>query len=148
MKKIINGKLYDTETAKRVGEWNNGCYGNFNYCAENLYRKRTGEFFLYGYGGPMSKYAESAGNNCWTDGCAITPLTYDAAKQWAEEHLTADEYEAIFGPVMEDESKNTLTLYMTATAIEKAKRAASQAGVSLSSYIESLISKENGDDKE
>ena len=26
MKKIINGKMYNTETAKEIGSWNNGRY--------------------------------------------------------------------------------------------------------------------------
>lgn len=140
MKKIINGKVYDTETAKCVGRRENGRYASdFEWFAEALYQKRTGEFFLHGEGGPMSKYAESAGNNCWTGGQSIIPLTYEAAHKWAEKNITADEYEAIFGPVLEDESKHTLTLYMSVTAIEKAKRAASQEGLSTSAYIESLI---------
>ena len=140
MKKIINGKVYDTDKAVCVGQWSNGCYTNdFNYCSEDLYRKRTGEFFLYGDGGPMSKYAESCGNNSWSGGEKIIPLTYEAAQEWAEEHLTGEEYEAIFGEVVEDDSRSILSLSISSAAIERAKRAASQAGMSLSAYIESLI---------
>lgn len=140
MKKIIKGKVYDTSTAQLVGEWSNGNYTNdFSYCSEDLYRKRTGEFFLHGEGGPMSKYAKSCGNNSWSGGSKIVPLTYEAAQEWAEEHLTADEYEAIFGEVVEDDSRTVITLSMSVSAIERAKRAASQTGVSLSSYVESLI---------
>ena len=47
MKKIINGKVYDTQKAECVGKWNNGLAG-FDWCEEELYRKRTGEFFLFG----------------------------------------------------------------------------------------------------
>ena len=48
MKKIINGKLYDTDTAKEVFaiSCGNGP-SDFHYYAEQLYRKRTGEYFLY-----------------------------------------------------------------------------------------------------
>lgn len=36
MKKIIDGKKYDTETAKLVGEWTNGySYNDFHYCTED-----------------------------------------------------------------------------------------------------------------
>lgn len=140
MKKIINNKVYDTETAVCVGEWSNGHYTNdLSYCSEDLYRKRTGEFFLHGDGGPMSKYAVSCGNNSWGRGEKIIPLTYEAAQKWAEEHLGGDEYEAIFGEVVEDDSRASITIYMSTAAIERAKRAASQAGMSLSGYIESLI---------
>lgn len=96
MKKILGGKKYNTETAHCVGAyWNGGA------CSETLYRKRTGEFFLYGEGGPMSKYGVAYGNNEWGYGEEIRPLTVDEAKAWAEEHLDADEYEAVFGEVEE-----------------------------------------------
>ena len=140
MKKIINGKIYDTATAERAGGWsNNRSTSDFSYCSEDLYRKRTGEFFLHGEGGPMSKYAVSCGNNEWGYGKQIIPLSYDAARKWAEEHLPADRYEAIFGEVGEDESRAAVTLSLSASAIQKAKRAAAQQGVSLSAYIEGLI---------
>ena len=67
LKKIINGKVYDIGTAEHVGEWSNEHYTNdSNYCSEDLYRKKTGEFFLHGVGGAYSKYAvvnrENRGN--------------------------------------------------------------------------------------
>lgn len=139
MKKVINGKVYDTEKAERVGEWDNGKYGDLFSCYEGLYRKRTGEFFLHGDGGAGSKYAVSVGNNSWAGGEAIIPLSYEAAQKWAEEHLDGEEYEAIFGEIVEDESRATITISMTATAVERAKRAAAQSNMSLSAYIESLI---------
>lgn len=101
-KKIINGKLYNTETATLVGGWWNKYPTNdFKYCEEKLYRKHTGEYFLYGEGGPLSKYKESCGNNSWGYGYEITPLSEKEAKQWAEERLSADEYIALFGNVEE-----------------------------------------------
>ena len=101
MKKIINGKKYDTDTAKAVGTWDNGRSGrDFSHCAETLYRKRTGEYFLYGVGGPMSKYSQSNGNTT-SGGEDIRPLTEAEARKWAEEKLTAGEYEEIFGEVEE-----------------------------------------------
>lgn len=101
MKKIINGKMYNTETAKCVGWWDNGRYGNFYYCAESLYRKKTGEYFLYGSGGAMSKYSESCDSNSWSGGCKIIPMTEAEAKRWAEQYLTGEEYEEVFGEVEE-----------------------------------------------
>lgn len=101
-KKIINGKLYNTETATLVGEWwNNYPTNDFNYCEENLYRKHTGGYFLCGEGGPLSQYSESYGNNSWGYGEEITPLSEQEAMQWAEERLSADEYIALFGEVEE-----------------------------------------------
>lgn len=140
MKKIINGKVYDTDKAQRVGEWDNGKLDDRLYrCCEDLYRKRTGEFFLYGYGGPGSKYSVSCGNNSWSGGEKIIPLSYEAAQEWAEEHLGGDGYEAIFGEIPEDDSRVALTVSISVAALERAKRGASKAQVSLSAYIESLI---------
>ena len=140
MKKIINGKVYNTSTAERVcGRSNGRPTSDFGYCSETLYRKRTGEFFLHGEGGPSSRYAICIGNNEWGYGESIIPLSYDAAREWAEDHLSASEYESIFGEVAEDGSRVTVTLSLSASAVEKAKRAAAQAGMGLSAYIEKLI---------
>lgn len=140
MKKIIDGKVYNTDTAKELASWSSpgGCR-DFSHYEETLYQKRTGEFFLYGLGGPMTKYAVSAGQNSWSGGSKIIPLSWDAARDWAEKHLDADDYEAIFGEISEDESRTVITLSLSAGAVEKAKRLAAQAGVSLSAYIESRI---------
>ena len=62
--------------------------------------KKTGEFFLYGEGGAMTQYAESDGD-AYCGGAEIIPLTEKKAKEWAENHLDADDYESIFGPVEE-----------------------------------------------
>ena len=139
MKKIINGRLYDTETAKELG---NDSYSNrrdFHYWSETLFQKRTGEFFIYGEGGPASKYAESVGMNEWTGGERIIPLNYEKAQEWAEKHLDADEYIAIFGEPEDNDSKQTLSLSISSAAVTKAKQEAAKAEITLSEYIESLI---------
>lgn len=100
MKKVINGKLYNTESAEMVGH-DSANWGNFSFWAESLYKKRTGEFFLYGEGGPMSRYARSCGNNSVSGGESIKPLSEAEAREWAEEHLDGDEYIEIFGDVEE-----------------------------------------------
>lgn len=51
MKQIINGKMYNTETATEIATRSNGCTG-WEYLEETLYRKKNGEFFLCGSGGP------------------------------------------------------------------------------------------------
>ena len=140
MKKIINGKKYDTETATLVAEWDNGRYGrDLDRCSEELYRKKTGEYFLYGAGGPMSRYARSCGQNEWRSGEQIIPLSYEAAQKWAEEHLDGDKYEEIFGAVPEDGSKVSATFRLSASVLETAKRKASEAGVGISEYVESRL---------
>lgn len=139
MKKIINNKVYDTNKATEIGTWESGRWGDLDHVAETLYQKRTGEFFLHGEGGPQTKYAMSVGQGNWSGSEQIIPLAWENAREWAESHLEAEAYEKAFGEVAEDESRTTVTLSLSAGAVETAKRAAAQAGVSLSAYIESLI---------
>lgn len=102
MKKIINGKLYDTKTATRVGKWwSEYPVNDFHYYEETLYKKKTGEFFLYGEGNAASPYTKSVGQSCWSGAEMIIPFTEDEAKEWAERCLDADDYIAIFGEVEE-----------------------------------------------
>lgn len=92
MKKIINKKLYDTETAKMIASWSNDLgKSDFRGYEENLFLKKTGEFFLYGEGGGLSPYAEHFADG-WGYGKKITPLTEEEARQWAETHMEAEEY--------------------------------------------------------
>lgn len=140
MKKIIKGKVYDTETAQRVAEWESSRdVRDFHRCCEELYKKKTGEFFLYGEGGPMSKYARSVGQNEWAGGEEIIPLTYAAAQKWAEEHLDGDAYEEIFGAVVEDESRKVATFSLQAVTVERLKREAAQKGKGISELLDEII---------
>lgn len=140
MKKIINGKSYDTNTAQKVGEWSNGLsYRDFGWVEETLYRKRTGEYFLFGEGGPASRYSEATGSNSWSSGSRVMPLSYAEASKWAEEHLDGDEYEAIFGAVVEDDSKRTVAYSLTVGAIEKLRRMSEEQGRSASEILDAMI---------
>lgn len=140
MKKIINGKVYDTDTARRLGEWSDGQgWRDFSHVEENLYRKKTGEFFLHGEGGPATRYARATGQNSWTGGERIMPMSYREAREWAEEHLDGDEYEAIFGQVSEDESRVQVCYSLSAATVETIKRRAAELGISASAYIDKLV---------
>ncbi len=97
MKQIINRKMYNTETASEIDYHSNGYYTNdFNYICETLYKKKTGEFFLYGEGGPNTEYAERCCDG-WCGGEKITPLTEDEAKDWLEKNSDGDTYIEVFG---------------------------------------------------
>jgi hypothetical protein len=136
MKKIINGSKYDTVTAKKLGEWTNGeRYGDFNYCEETLYRTKAGRYFIHGCGGAMTKYAVSSGNNSWSGGSKILPMSREAAMEWAEEKLEADEYEAIFGEVEEGEEKEQLNITVSTAVKSKLWERAEQKKTSVSALV-------------
>ena len=56
-----------------------------------------------------------------------------------EEHLGAEEYEAIFGTVTEDESRIQVCYSLSAATVETIKRKAAELGISASAYIEQLV---------
>ena len=88
MKKVvINGKVYNTETAELLHKWSNGYYytGFKLACREALYRTKRGAYFLAGEGGALSKYAQSHGN-MRSGGGGITPLDEAGAIKWLEHH--------------------------------------------------------------
>ena len=139
MKKIINGKLYNTDTARQVGSWDSNITDRLYWVSETLYQKQRGEFFLHGEGGPGSKYAEPSGQGSWSSGEKIIPLSYDAAQAWAEGYLDANAYQATFGPVEEDDSTVRRLISMPASVEERIKREAARAGMSFSAYIVSKL---------
>lgn len=142
MKKIINGKLYNPDTAKNLGDWSNtNDYSSFSYCHEVLYVKRTGEYFLYGEGGPMSRYSKSLGDNSWSGGESITPLSFGKARQWAEEHLSADEYAAAFGMPDDNADDVALNVMIAPALMAKLKQAAAERKMSLAEIVREKLAR-------
>ena len=101
MKKIIAGRMYNTDTATCLGVCAHGMPMTFGYYEEGLYQKKSGEYYLVGEGGPMSPYAVRIDANNWSGGSRITPLTEAEARKWAEHNLDADAYIAIYGEPQE-----------------------------------------------
>ena len=79
MKRIIKGRMYNTETAIDCGAWFDDTMSHL--CC--LMRKKNGEYFIN------------------DDTGRISPISVDEAKQFAEDFLTVDEYIKEFGPVEE-----------------------------------------------
>lgn len=140
MKKIISGRIYDTDTATNLGTWwSSSDVRDFSHVEEKLFRKRTGEYFLYGCGGPMSKYARAEGQNSWTGGERIMPMSWDEARAWAEEHLDAEEYIAAFGPVSEEDGDVMLSIRVPASLAETLRRTAAKRNVTQQALLIELL---------
>lgn len=102
MKKVINGKLYNTETADKICSWSNNYYPNdLHYYIERLYKKKKGEFFLHGEGGAFSKYSIGIWGGGSIAGEKIIPLTLQEAKDWVENYSSIEIYEKLFGEIEE-----------------------------------------------
>lgn len=138
MKKVINGKKYDTDTALELGIWENHDLG-INYVLEVLYRKRTGEFFLYCEGGSNTKYSVQRGSNNWGSGQHIIPLDFKSAESWAKENLHVEIFEKYFGEVPEDFGKRIVSFSIPNDLYEKIKRASSFLGVGPSEFVSDVL---------
>lgn len=139
MKKIINGKRYDTGTAQFCGSRDYGNPGDLDYVCEALYQKRTGEFFLYGEGGPRSPYAEEVSMNSWSSGEAITPLSDADARKWAEKNLDGEDYEKIFSVEEPEEGKKIQSFSLSGDVIAKLTQLSREHKMSRSQIIEDLV---------
>ena len=97
MKAIINGKRYDTEKAELIHEWSNGKYTNdFNYREKNLYRTKSGSWFMHHVGGALTDMAKPAGSNSTTGSENLETVTPDEAFRFLCEHGGEDAAEEFF----------------------------------------------------
>lgn len=86
MKRIIDGKLYNTDTAIEIASWDNGLYSSdFGHCTETLYKTKNGAFFVYGSGGAMSRWSVPVGSNGRGGGDGMEALTEAEALRWCED---------------------------------------------------------------
>ena len=86
MKRIIDGKIYDTRTATCIAE---ACShvgkSDFGWWEEELYVTPRGRFFVHGEGHAMSRWAKPCGN-MRGPGSGIEALTEAEAVAWCERH--------------------------------------------------------------
>ncbi len=102
MKRIIEGKRYDMDTAEEVASDGYGQANDFHHWRETLYRTPAGAWFLVGAGGPLSKYAEATGQNEWSGGSKLIPMSAEEARSWCEEHEATAALEHYFADQVVD----------------------------------------------
>lgn len=140
MKKVLNGKLYDTEKAHLIADVpHSNIKSSEGACEQRLYLKKNGEFFLWLAGAR----SEIASNMALDSGIHdrerhIYPLSYEQARKWAESEMPADEWLELFEPE-EDDSTSQLAVRISTAAYNKLKKAAQMEGKSLRAKIEELI---------
>lgn len=86
MKKVIDGKVFNTETSESIASASYSSCGDFHYWFEELFLSRNGQFFLYGKGGPLSRYSVDSGNNTISGSINIILLTREEALQWCQDN--------------------------------------------------------------
>lgn len=119
MFKRIGNKIYNTETAKELAKQTH----------EVLYKKRTGEYFLY------DKSEEK-----------IIPFTYKQAKVWLRELVDKDNnHEVLYNrefSTLNNQKIASTHLDLSRKAKRKLQRLAYEKGVSITKLVEELIMKE------
>lgn len=125
MKYTSKGKEYNTDTAKLCARFESFSQDK----TISLYRKSSGEFFLY------TEYKKPE------DGTSsIQPLTYEEAKLWAYEELDLDVFYDIFVKPLEPTSKKTpFTIFLRESTVERLKTLAAISGITISDFTENLI---------
>jgi hypothetical protein len=102
MRRIIEKKAYDTDTALMIADEWNGLGGNdFRSLTEELYRTKKGNYFLYGSGGPLTKYGKSSGNQI-SGSSEIIPMSEQQAYLWLAEHCETEVIEEFFSDEFEE----------------------------------------------
>ena len=102
MKKVIDGKLYNTNTAQEIASDSHGYTSDFHHWSETLYQTRKGSWFLYGEGGALSQYSVSIGQNESGGGRQVIPFTDGEALRWLEQHASAAVALEHFGSKVEE----------------------------------------------
>lgn len=87
MRKVIDGKVYDTKTAELVDEWSSPHNpGDFHRAEEELFKTKKGTWFVHGKGGAMSRWSEAVPGGMRGPGSGILPLSEAEALEWCERH--------------------------------------------------------------
>ena len=103
MRRVIEGKIYDTTTANRIVDVSSSGVSpsDFRWHETALYRTNKGAWFVAGRGNAMSRWAQSF-ENSMGPGCGIRPLTSDEVKELLERHEETELLEEYFSDELEE----------------------------------------------
>lgn len=139
METIIANKRYDTDQAKSLGNWQRGYSSDKGHISETLYVTASGDYFLYGQGGPRSRYAQRVAPNTWGYGERILPMTVEEAHAWAENHLTEAAHDTAFRPEGDSGNLTSITLKLRTSTVEKLQQLADERGIEPSELADTLL---------
>ena len=103
MRRVIDRKIYDTETAEEIAFIGNQLdRGNFQWEETYLYRTQKGTWFMAGSGGPASAWKRKCGD-MWGGGEGILPCSSDIeVMELLELHGRSALIEQYFGDKLEE----------------------------------------------
>lgn len=121
MKKVLKYKVYDTDTAKLIGQrqHNDGS-------SVSLYQKKTGHYFTY---------VKSV-----TGAEKITPIDLEEAKKVGKELLSAEEYNKHFGDnLTADDEEITASFKVKASTHIRIKQIAVEENCTIAELLERFV---------
>ena len=143
MNKIINNKRYNTDTARNLGEWDNGLLGtDRNYYKETLYITKSGNYFIHGYGNLNTIYGERKNEQrCISE--KIMPLICQEAKNWVAEKMNSEDIEVIFNEFDEekDNSHKKIMLTLPFSILKSLKEKKETTGANISWLVTKALRK-------
>ncbi|QDZ26599.1 hypothetical protein [Noviherbaspirillum sp. UKPF54] len=97
MKRVVDGKTYDTETASEICQLPcNAHAGDFRWHETYLFQTKNGRFFLAGCGGPLTMWAKSVEGNGKTSGSGLRPISPEEARLHMEEaECSTEEFDEV-----------------------------------------------------
>lgn len=123
MKKVIKGKLYDTDTAKLI------CQHTTEHTYKAVYQKKTGHYFIY----------YKINSDVIDFKPTITPVTVEQAAEIAKGIMPDDAYNLHFGKASVDDEIITVTLRMRKGVHQKLKQLAAENNCTASEFVTRLI---------
>ena len=102
MKRIIDGKTYNTKTATLICDTSNEySRSDFKFESSDLYVTKKGAYFIAGSGGALSRFARRVSDG-YCGGEGIIPISREDALSECERHGDTDDAAEFFGGMLTD----------------------------------------------
>lgn len=128
MKRIIKNLVYDTATARFVGEHTQGSPGVTSVVTERMYCKKTGEYFLH-----ISITGETYTHQ------ELVPIPYVMAREWISQTQSDTVFENEFGAPQDLDGSSSAGVTAPAKVLYALRKEARDKGMSLSALISSIL---------
>lgn len=109
MRRKVEGVVYNTKTAIFLGKYDAGYpKSDIRWSITELYKTKSGEYFLHGAGGPASPYASCDKLGTYSDGEKLIPMSQEKVILWANEYLPDYELEKLYKSMFKEAKQHNL----------------------------------------
>jgi len=132
MKQIVDGRLYNTDTAKELGFYKVTQYDLSIYSGW-LYITAAGKYFIY-------EYVQESATLDTIKHRLLVPLTPIEARVWAEQKLSVEDYTLAFGePEEASEDSRLLIVSLPNQIMDRLDGICSRTGIPLRDVLIDLL---------